>query len=404
MPDLRKRNVLAIGLIYLLAIIVSNVLRFYVLSISEIVRNIILAIVSSATICLMTETSRMDKDLLNYVRNDFSIIRKRSVITAAIFVAYSFIPLKYSMGVIFPYLLIEVCGLKLTMTISLLLLINNMIINNGSNIYIAAQLIMLILVSLVADISDKFSKQCFLILTLVIFITGLFQSYSIGTMPAYNDVLINIIMSLGYAAVCIFISTKKSQNSLLTNVENEIYEDEKRNDSKDIVDYNYYISDTYPLVNDIRKYDISEYNHARNLQLIASICAKEIKADDKLVEMAAFYYRLGVLQGEPILDNSLKIAYDYCFPEDVIKILEEYEGIYRIPKSKESAIIHMANACLIKAEMLRSKRLNSDWNENMVIYQTLNELSATGIYDDSGISMNQFLTIRDIMVKVGLNV
>ena len=35
----------------------------------------------------------------------------------------------------------------------------------------------------------------------------------------------------------------------------------------------------------------------------------------------------------------------------------------------------------------------------MLIYQTLNELMAQGIYDESGLSMNQFLAVRERLVK-----
>ena len=35
----------------------------------------------------------------------------------------------------------------------------------------------------------------------------------------------------------------------------------------------------------------------------------------------------------------------------------------------------------------------------MVIYQTLNEFSAQGLYDQSGLSMNMFLKIREYLVK-----
>ena len=35
----------------------------------------------------------------------------------------------------------------------------------------------------------------------------------------------------------------------------------------------------------------------------------------------------------------------------------------------------------------------------MVIYQTINELSQKGVYDNSGLSMNQFLIIRNILAN-----
>lgn len=41
----------------------------------------------------------------------------------------------------------------------------------------------------------------------------------------------------------------------------------------------------------------------------------------------------------------------------------------------------------------------SEWNQDMVIYQTLNEYSASGIYDQSGLGMNMFLKIREYLVN-----
>ena len=88
-----------------------------------------------------------------------------------------------------------------------------------------------------------------------------------------------------------------------------------------------------------------------------------------------------------------------CFPDAIIKILSEYNGEERLPTSKESAIVHMVDACLKKIELLMGNNLSSSWNQDMVIYQTLNELSATGIYDESGLSMNQFVKLRELLVR-----
>ena len=43
--------------------------------------------------------------------------------------------------------------------------------------------------------------------------------------------------------------------------------------------------------------------------------------------------------------------------------------------------------------------MKSTWNQNMVIYQTINELSQKGFYDNSGLTMNQFLVIREILAN-----
>ncbi len=70
-----------------------------------------------------------------------------------------------------------------------------------------------------------------------------------------------------------------------------------------------------------------------------------------------------------------------------------------MPSTRESAIVHMVDACIKKIEFLRTQEPPASWNQEMIIYQTLNELSATGIYDESGLSMNQFLKVRELLVR-----
>ena len=118
---------------------------------------------------------------------------------------------------------------------------------------------------------------------------------------------------------------------------------------------------------------------------------------------AGFYYRIGVLEGEPFIENGVKLAQEKCFPEVIITILSEYNGEQKLPSSRESAIVHMVDACLKKIEMLNEHNLSTSWNQDMVIYQTLNELSATGMYDESGLSMNQFLKVRELLVREGMS-
>ena len=59
----------------------------------------------------------------------------------------------------------------------------------------------------------------------------------------------------------------------------------------------------------------------------------------------------------------------------------------------------MIDKVVTKLELFDDETMSSNWNQDMVIYQTLNELSSSGIYDDSGLSMNQFLKVRERLVQ-----
>ncbi len=83
----------------------------------------------------------------------------------------------------------------------------------------------------------------------------------------------------------------------------------------------------------------------------------------------------------------------------MIGVISEYNGELALPSTTESAIVHMVDGLIKKLEVLDSQTMSSEWNQDMVIYQTLNDFSAMGMYDKSGLSMNMFLKIREYLVK-----
>ncbi len=163
--------------------------------------------------------------------------------------------------------------------------------------------------------------------------------------------------------------------------------------------YERLLSEDYILVRELRRFSTAEYNHALRVSRISAHCAELIGANVDAARCGGFYYRIGKLEGEPEIDNALRIANNHCFPTPVVAIISEYGGILSLPHSKESAIVHMIDSIVTKAEVFDSDTMSSTWNQDMIIYQTLNELSTNGYYDESTLSTNQFLKIRDFLVQ-----
>lgn len=162
------------------------------------------------------------------------------------------------------------------------------------------------------------------------------------------------------------------------------------------------IEPKFSLVKELKEYSEVDFLHAQNVSKTAYQCALLIGADADVAAAAGFYYRLGRIEGEPFVANGVARAQANCFPEKVVQILSEYNGEEKLPSTKESAIVHMVDAVIAKFELLDKDTLSNTWNHNIVIYQTLDEKSSSGIYDDSGLGMNQYLKIREYLVK-GVN-
>lgn len=159
------------------------------------------------------------------------------------------------------------------------------------------------------------------------------------------------------------------------------------------------VDQSFHLVREIKKYSQVDYNHAVRVSRIAAHCAAHIGVNVKLSAVGGFYYRLGKLGGEPFIENGVMIAQNNCFPNEVITILSEYGGEKNAISTIESAIVHITDTLVTKFELLDHTTLSSSWNRDMVIYQTLNDESSSGIYDSSGLTMNQFLKIREFLAK-----
>lgn len=159
------------------------------------------------------------------------------------------------------------------------------------------------------------------------------------------------------------------------------------------------LDEAYPVSRELFNFSKADYEHAKRVSALAAKCACLVDANESVCAAAGFYYRIGILDGESIVDGGIHIAQRECFPEDVIRIISEYNGERELPSSTESAVVHMVDGLIKKLEVLDSQTMSSEWNQDMVIYQTLNDFSAQGLYDKSGLSMNMFLKIREYLVN-----
>ena len=60
---------------------------------------------------------------------------------------------------------------------------------------------------------------------------------------------------------------------------------------------------------------------------VAEKCAYIVGADAAVCKAAGLYYRIGILDGDPMVENGVARAQNHCFPEKVTEILSEYYGI-----------------------------------------------------------------------------
>ena len=157
----------------------------------------------------------------------------------------------------------------------------------------------------------------------------------------------------------------------------------------------YVLNDKFPLVLLMKNASVEKYNHARKVGLLSSRLAKHIKADVEVSTIAGFYYAMCDNDEDDPIEFALDLGRKNDLPGEVIDILSAYKGIKRPIFSREGAVIEIADHILTTLP----SRVREEVPINLTIMAMMNDMSKTGILDESGLSMNSFIKARDYLAE-----
>ena len=261
-----------------------------------------------------------------------------------------------------------------------------LIFSVGGDYYELIEMTLLVLFGTILSraLMDKGKRifSCMTIFTTSICIPAIFNYWSYRKFPS-DVILYNAIIGVVtvIAAYLCAILLRKGTLSEVDNVLIDIMEPD------------------YVEVIGLKNYSTIEYSHSKRSSVLAYKCANAAGLNPNICAAGAFYYRLGKWLGEDNINLGVKRAKKRCFPEALVNILEEYYGENKDISTPESALVHLVDSVVKKMDGINGEVGNSQWNKEIVIFQTLNELSESGIYDKSGLGMNHFLKIRECIIK-----
>jgi hypothetical protein len=331
------------------------------------------------------EYDRRKKNIANNGATTFSRIAGGYAVSSLILLLFVFLPEFYSPVLLIPVLMCGVANEMISMSVSLYLVLVFSITAGGNYYELVCYCILILLGVILAKTMEEKRYRYYvaaILFCISIFVPAMFYGLSNGT-PPYVGYLygaasggITALFSLLYYAR-LRAATVAEQNNRLLDI----------------------LSDDFTAVRALKAYYPAEYAHARRVSERCARCGKTLGFQENLCAAAGFYYRIGRWQGEPYIINGINRAEQLCFPVELTAIISEYYGEEHLPTTPESALIHMVDALTIKLDALKQDVKGSAWNQEMIIYQTLNEFSSSGLYDRSGMSMNQFLKVRDVLTK-----
>jgi hypothetical protein len=331
------------------------------------------------------EYDRRKKQIAGNGATTFSRIAGGYAASCLILLLFVFLPEFYCPVLLIPVLMCGVSNEMISMSVSLFLVLEFSITAGGNYFELVCYCILILVGVILAKTMEEKKYRYFaavILFCISIFVPAMFYTFSSGKTPYVEYIYgavsggVTVLFSLLYYGK-IREATMAEQNNRLLDI----------------------VAEDFIVVRELKSYSPSEYAHAKRVSELSARCGKILGFQENLCAAAGFYYRIGRWQGEPYVLNGIKRAEQLCFPVELTAIISEYYGEEYLPTTPESALIHMVDALTIKLDALKQDVKGSAWNTEMIIYQTLNEYSSFGLYDRSGMSMNQFLKVRDILTK-----
>ncbi len=153
----------------------------------------------------------------------------------------------------------------------------------------------------------------------------------------------------------------------------------------------------YELLTRLKEINKDAYFHAVHTAYLADRIAKKINCNAALAKAGGYYHKIGLLQGNDSIQNTILVGAAHEFPKALIRVLKEY-GIKNMPSvSKEAAIVQFCDAMISSVAYMFKKDSNAVLNYEKIVDVIVRKKM------DSGDLQHCELTMEDLCeIKKGL--
>ena len=170
----------------------------------------------------------------------------------------------------------------------------------------------------------------------------------------------------------------------------------KKKEEVSMTTYAVAMGQNFPLAMFLKSLSIERYTQCVYIAKMCLIAAKELGFDESLCACAGLYYDLCDNDEENPVEYATILCRRNLLPIEAVRILSQYHGSVNVIRTKEAALVD-----LVYETMMRLSRQNEDtecFEKEMMVHSIFNELSKSGRYDESGLSINKFIKLRDVLI------
>lgn len=165
-------------------------------------------------------------------------------------------------------------------------------------------------------------------------------------------------------------------------------------DRNERVGYEILLSEDNELLLRIKKYSEALYKHSLSIGDLSARAARAIGANDELAQAGGYYHEVGKINGKDYIDEGLKLADEYAFPEELKAILRQHNIKHDKPTFVESAIVMISDNVASTIEYMR-KSDDQRYSSDRIIDNIFKMRMEKGTFDEANLTVREFKLLKD---------
>ena len=157
-----------------------------------------------------------------------------------------------------------------------------------------------------------------------------------------------------------------------------------------------------PLMVELKEKQPDLYIHTVHVAYLSDRIATALNLDTQCVKTMSYYYKIGILAGEPgetTYENAVTMIEDYEFPSVTYSYLKDVIENPLYPNTKEAFVVLIADMMISSVEFLYAKNPNKEIQYEQVIHTLLKKKIESAFPNKCGITYGEMDTVKQILLE-----
>ncbi|MCR4787849.1 MAG: hypothetical protein K5888_04615 [Lachnospiraceae bacterium] len=155
----------------------------------------------------------------------------------------------------------------------------------------------------------------------------------------------------------------------------------------------------FELLSELKNRSKDDYDHSIYTSVLCSKLALKMGLDEKTTKALGLYHRIGLLRGDNNWENAYGLMTEHNIPEEVIDLLAEYFNKDGGVRSRQTAVLVIAETVVSSVGYLFSKDKEVNINYEKLINTIFDKKLESGMFADSDLSFSDINIMKKTLCE-----